>query len=62
MEPVQQPTSRQFLQTFGLSAGGVQKSLNFLSDQDLIERPASRGPWKVTDPVFRQWILEMFAD
>jgi len=62
MEPVQQPTSRQFLQTFGLSAGGVQKSLNSLSTQDLIERPDPSEPWKVTDPVFRQWILEMFAE
>ena len=61
LEPVMQPTSREFLQTFGLSAGGVQKSLVHLGNQDLIERPDRDGPWKVTDPVFRRWIVETFG-
>ena len=61
LQPVMQPTSREFLQTFGLSAGGVQKSLAHLDNQDLIERPDIKGPWKVTDPVFRLWIRETFG-
>ena len=61
LQPVMQPASREFLQTFGLSAGGVQKSLAHLDKLDLIERPDTKGPWKVIDPVFKLWITETFG-
>ncbi|NDV28934.1 ATP-binding protein [Desulfovibrio sp. JC010] len=52
-------TSNNFLQTHGLTLGGVQSARKFLSEQDLIEQTADKH-WRIVDPVFRAWLQRAF--
>ncbi|MGE4424689.1 MAG: ATP-binding protein [Pseudodesulfovibrio sp.] len=57
-EPGAKPTSKAFLSANGLTAGGVQKAVNLLRNQDYVAE-TDKGLILV-DPVFREWLLRFF--
>ena len=40
------------------STGGIQRGLQVLTAEDLVERHTSENTWYVIDPLFRQWLAE----
>jgi hypothetical protein len=56
VEPTAQPYSRIYLSRHGFSIGGMNKSINSLTDRDLIERTEG-GLFQVTDPIFAKWCI-----
>ncbi|MBW2099804.1 MAG: ATP-binding protein [Deltaproteobacteria bacterium] len=40
------------------STGGIQRGLNVLSKEDLIEKQVSTGKWQVVDPVLKEWLIK----
>ncbi|EGB15924.1 ATPase [Pseudodesulfovibrio mercurii] len=57
-EPGAKPTSRAFLSAYGLSAGGVQKAVSHLRNQDYVVE-TDKG-LVLVDPVFREWLVRTF--
>jgi len=40
------------------STGGIQRGLNLLTAEDLVEKNPVDGIWEVVDPLFQQWLSE----
>ena len=40
------------------STGGIQRGLQVLTAEDLVERHSPEKTWNVIDPLFRQWLVE----
>lgn len=57
-EPGAQVTSKAFMTAYGLTAGGVQKAVNHLRNQDYVAR--TEQGLAVVDPVFREWLVRKF--
>jgi hypothetical protein len=41
------------------STGGIQRALQVLTAEDLVEQYKEDGTWRVVDPLFRLWLQEM---
>jgi hypothetical protein len=40
------------------STGGIQRALQVLTNEDLVEQVKEDGKWRIVDPLFRQWLQE----
>lgn len=40
------------------STGGIQRSIDVLTREDLLEQNPEEGSWNVVDPLFKQWLVE----
>lgn len=56
-EPSMSIMSMDYIKRHGLkSIGGIQAAAKKLAQLDLIENGGKKKPWRVVDPVFRQWL------
>lgn len=51
------PYAREYLERFGLTIGGAQKSIRALLEKDLIEKD-DENKYRLTDPVMGAWLRE----
>lgn len=54
-EPTSMPFSKEYLEKYNLSAGGVQNATAALIAKDLIEKDQD-GTYKLVDPIMSQWL------
>jgi hypothetical protein len=40
------------------STGGIQRSIDVLTREDLIEVSETTGLWEVVDPLFNEWLVK----
>jgi hypothetical protein len=40
------------------STGGIQRSIDVLTREDLIEVSETTGLWEVVDPLFKEWLVK----
>ncbi len=58
-EPTKKLYSAEFMARHKLkSTGGIQRSLDVLTREDLVEQGPTDGLWTVVDPLFKEWLLE----
>ena len=58
-EPTKRLFAAQYMARHNLkSTGGIQRALNVLTAEDLVEREPVEGTWTVVDPLFSQWLAE----
>jgi hypothetical protein len=58
-EPAKRLFAAGYMQRHGLkSTGGIQRSLNALTGEDLVEQHPEDGTWTVVDPLLEQWLVE----
>ena len=58
-EPTKKLYSAEYMARHKLkSTGGIQRSLDVLSREDLVEQNPKVGTWDVVDPLFKEWLVE----
>lgn len=56
-EPTVSPFAKEYLERYGLTIGGTQKSIQALLGKDLIEKD-EENKYRLTDPVMGTWLRE----
>ncbi len=58
-EPTKKLYSIEYMSRHKLkSTGGIQRSLDVLTREDLVEQNPKVGTWAVVDPLFKEWLVE----
>jgi hypothetical protein len=58
-EPTKRLFAVEYMSRHNLkSTGGIQRGLNVLTAEDLVERNSADDTWNVVDPLFRRWLVE----
>ncbi|MGD8645387.1 MAG: hypothetical protein PVJ77_02570 [Desulfobacterales bacterium] len=56
-EPCKKLYSTEYMIRHNLrSTGGIQRSINVLTKEDLIEKSETTAHWEVVDPLFKEWL------
>jgi hypothetical protein len=58
-EPTKKLYSTEYMARHKIkSTGGIQRSLDVLTREDLVEQNPKVGTWAVVDPLFKEWLVE----
>jgi hypothetical protein len=58
-EPTKSLFAADYMKRHSLkSTGGIQRGLNVLTGEDLVERHPLKATWNVIDPLFKRWLEE----